>query len=38
MKHPEKQLPYIDKVLKRIQQEYNQKAVWKKIWKQILFE
>jgi hypothetical protein len=38
MKNPDKQIPYIQKVLARIKKEYNQREVWKKIWKKILFE
>lgn len=38
MKNPDKQVPYIEKALARIKKEYNQREVWKKIWKKILFE
>ena len=35
MKNVEKQLPYIEKIQKRIKAEYNQHEVWKNILKQI---
>ncbi|MBE2246021.1 MAG: hypothetical protein IAE67_02090 [Candidatus Competibacteraceae bacterium] len=38
MKNPDKQLPFIEKVLTRIQKEYNQKEVWSKILKRIFAE
>lgn len=38
MKNTDKQIPYIEKVLARIKKEYNQREVWRKIWRKILFE
>jgi len=36
MRSPEKQEPYIEKVLSRIQKEYNQQIVWKNILEKVL--
>jgi hypothetical protein len=37
-KNPNQQLPYIESVLGRIKKEYNQREVWRRVWKNILFE
>lgn len=37
IKNPQKQEPYIKAVLNRIQKEYNQREVWRSIWRKVLF-
>ena len=38
LNHVDKQKPYIEAALNRIKKEYNQREVWKKIWRQVIFE
>ncbi len=38
MKNPDKQLPYIEKAMKRIKEEYNQHMVWGNILKKIFMD
>ena len=38
LRNVDRQLPYIEKVMKRIKTEYNQNQVWKKIFEKIFSE